>query len=151
MNEVELPDLDGTWKLWSDLNFTELTVLQEATMRQHGSPDFIAAIEAMKGSSTILDREGYMKAIARRSRVLRDWLLFLEEHPVILTPLSVHALGGWRVQGRDEAAAARLLADAQALAAAGAAMLVLELVPSQVANSATSRSPQLRRYPPVMG
>jgi amidase len=89
VNEVELPDLDGTWKLWSDLIFTELTVLQEATMRQHGSPDFIAAIEAMKGSSSILDREGYMKAIARRSRVLRNWMLFLEDYPVILSPLSV--------------------------------------------------------------
>ena len=50
-----------------------------------------------------------------------------------LTPQSVHALGGWRVQGRDDAAAARLLADAQALADAGAAMLVLELVPSALA------------------
>jgi 3-methyl-2-oxobutanoate hydroxymethyltransferase len=50
-----------------------------------------------------------------------------------LTPQSVHALGGWRVQGRDDAAAARLLADAKALAEAGAAMLVLELVPSALA------------------
>ncbi len=50
-----------------------------------------------------------------------------------LTPQSVHALGGWRVQGRDDVAAARLLADAKALADAGAAMLVLELVPSAVA------------------
>ncbi len=50
-----------------------------------------------------------------------------------LTPQSVHALGGWRVQGRDEAAAAQLLADAQALAEAGAAMMVLELVPSALA------------------
>ena len=50
-----------------------------------------------------------------------------------LTPQSVHALGGWRVQGRDEAAAAHLLADAKALAEAGAAMLVLELVPSVLA------------------
>ena len=50
-----------------------------------------------------------------------------------LTPQSVHALGGWRVQGRDDAAAKRLLDDAQALAAAGAAMLVLELVPSALA------------------
>jgi amidase len=89
VQEVELPDLDGTWKLWSDLIFTELTVLQEATMRQHGSADFIKAIDAMKGTSTVLDREGYMKAIARRSRVLRNWLLFLEDYPVILSPLSV--------------------------------------------------------------
>jgi amidase len=89
VHEVELPDLDGTWKLWSDLIFTELTVLQEATMRQHGSADFITAIESMKGTSTVLDREGYMKAIARRTRVLRNWMLFLEEYPVILSPLSV--------------------------------------------------------------
>jgi len=54
-----------------------------------------------------------------------------------LTPQSVHALGGWRVQGRDEAAATRLMADAQALTQAGAAMLVLELVPASLATALT--------------
>jgi 3-methyl-2-oxobutanoate hydroxymethyltransferase len=49
-----------------------------------------------------------------------------------LTPQSVHALGGWRVQGRDDEGAAHLLRDARALAQAGAAMLVVELVPSAV-------------------
>ena len=58
-----------------------------------------------------------------------------------LTPQSVHALGGWRVQGRDEAAAARLMADAQALAQAGAAMLVLELVPTALATALTQALP----------
>jgi len=41
-----------------------------------------------------------------------------------LTPQSVHALGGYRVQGRSDEDAGRLLADARALDAAGAAMLV---------------------------
>lgn len=54
-----------------------------------------------------------------------------------LTPQSVHALGGYRVQGRSEAEAERLLADARALDAAGAAMLVLELVPSALAERVT--------------
>ena len=54
-----------------------------------------------------------------------------------LTPQSVHALGGYRVQGRSEADAERLLADARALDAAGAAMLVLELVPSALAERVT--------------
>jgi 3-methyl-2-oxobutanoate hydroxymethyltransferase len=58
-----------------------------------------------------------------------------------LTPQSVHALGGWRVQGRDEAAAQRLRDDARALAEAGAALLVLELVPSAVADSVTAALP----------
>ena len=47
-----------------------------------------------------------------------------------LTPQSVHALGGWRVQGRDEAAAERLKRQARELQDAGAAMMVLELMPS---------------------
>jgi 3-methyl-2-oxobutanoate hydroxymethyltransferase len=55
-----------------------------------------------------------------------------------LTPQSVHALGGYRVQGRNEADADRLIADAQALDAAGAAMLVLELMPSAVAERVTA-------------
>ncbi len=46
-----------------------------------------------------------------------------------LTPQSVHALGGYRVQGRGEDAAAGLRAQALELGEAGAAMLVLELVP----------------------
>jgi 3-methyl-2-oxobutanoate hydroxymethyltransferase len=54
-----------------------------------------------------------------------------------LTPQSVLKFGGYKVQGRDEAAAARLRADAQAVAEAGAAMLVLECVPSTVASSIT--------------
>lgn len=52
-----------------------------------------------------------------------------------LTPQSVLRLGGYRVQGRDDAAAAQLLEDARAVAAAGAQMLVLECVPSPVAAS----------------
>jgi 3-methyl-2-oxobutanoate hydroxymethyltransferase len=60
-----------------------------------------------------------------------------------LTPQRVHALGGYRVQGRDEAAATRLRADAAALAQAGATMLVLELVPSELAGEITRAHPTL--------
>jgi len=54
------------------------------------------------------------------------------------TPQSVHALGGARVQGRGSDAADRLEADARALEEAGAFALVLELVPSPVAERVTA-------------
>lgn len=54
-----------------------------------------------------------------------------------LTPQSVHALGGYRVQGRDQAAADRLVEDARALEAAGACAIVLELVPAALAGRIT--------------
>lgn len=47
-----------------------------------------------------------------------------------LTPQSVHALGGYRVQGRDSKAADQLIADAKLLEASGADMVLVELIPT---------------------
>ena len=54
-----------------------------------------------------------------------------------LTPQTVHALGGYRVQGKTDESAARLKREASALQDAGAAMLVLEMVPAALAQSLT--------------
>jgi 3-methyl-2-oxobutanoate hydroxymethyltransferase len=54
-----------------------------------------------------------------------------------LTPQSIHALGGYRVQGKSEEDARRLLEDAQILAEAGIFSLVLEMVPSTLASMIT--------------
>ncbi len=54
-----------------------------------------------------------------------------------LLPQRVRQLGGYRVQGRSEDDAARILADAHALADAGAAMLLIECVPSALAERIT--------------
>jgi 3-methyl-2-oxobutanoate hydroxymethyltransferase len=54
-----------------------------------------------------------------------------------LTPQSVHVLGGYRVQGRDEAGAERLIQDAKALEDAGAFAIVLELIPGPLASRIT--------------
>jgi 3-methyl-2-oxobutanoate hydroxymethyltransferase len=53
------------------------------------------------------------------------------------TPQSVHALGGYRVQGRNEEAARVMRQHAEELAAAGAGMMVLEMVPAMVARDLT--------------
>ena len=54
-----------------------------------------------------------------------------------LTPQSVHTMGGFKVQGKSDAQAARILAGAKALEDAGAFSLVLEGVPSKVAATVT--------------
>lgn len=55
-----------------------------------------------------------------------------------LTPQSVHALGGYRVQGKSEAAAQRMKNDAIALQGAGAAMLLLEMIPATLGGELTA-------------
>jgi 3-methyl-2-oxobutanoate hydroxymethyltransferase len=54
-----------------------------------------------------------------------------------LTPQSVHALGGFKVQGRGDDAAEQVVRDARALEAAGAFCIVLEAIPPDVAERVT--------------
>ena len=60
-----------------------------------------------------------------------------------LTPQSVNQLGGYRVQGRSDAAAAQLKRDAQALEDAGAALMVMEMVPAPLADEITAQARSL--------
>jgi 3-methyl-2-oxobutanoate hydroxymethyltransferase len=59
-----------------------------------------------------------------------------------LTPQSVHAMGGFKVQGKDEDDAERILRDAEAIAAAGAYSIVLEGVPAPLAA-------RIRKHVPI--
>jgi len=67
-----------------------------------------------------------------------DIVEFLANHDIAvcahlgLKPQSVHKVGGFRVQGREDAAAEQMMRDAKALEAAGADIVLLECIPSQL-------------------
>lgn len=86
---------------------------------------------------------GMVKLEGGRKRVPVIEALIDAEIPVMghlgLTPQSVHAMGGYKVQGKEFGAASDLVADADALAAAGCSAVVLEGVPDEVARVVTSR------------
>ncbi|MCK6423898.1 MAG: 3-methyl-2-oxobutanoate hydroxymethyltransferase [Burkholderiaceae bacterium] len=102
---------------------------------------FDAAVTLMRAGARMVKLEGG-GALAETVRFLVDRGIPVCAH-LGLTPQRVFALGGFRVQGRDEAAAAALRADAAAMAAAGAAMLVLELVPAALAREISQAHPQM--------
>lgn len=56
-----------------------------------------------------------------------------------LTPQSIHQLGGYKMQGRDDLAKKRLIADCLELESAGAFAVVLELLPNELSGQITSR------------
>jgi 3-methyl-2-oxobutanoate hydroxymethyltransferase len=101
--------------------------------------------EALKTSVRFL-KEGGAEGVKieggkRRAALIRR--MVNAEIPVMghigLTPQSLHALGGHRVQGRTPESAAKLLTDAQAVEDAGAFALVLEGVPRELAGIITKR------------
>lgn len=75
--------------------------------------------------------------------IMAETVAFLVERgiPVMghlgLTPQSVHQLGGFRVQGKTDDAAARIVEDARALERAGAAAIVIEAVPASLGKQIT--------------
>jgi 3-methyl-2-oxobutanoate hydroxymethyltransferase len=105
----------------------------------------VDAGEALKNSIRFV-KEGGAEAVKieggkRRAALIRR--MVNAEIPVMghvgLTPQSVHALGGHRVQGRTPESAAKILADAQSVEDAGAFALVLEGVPRELAAIITRR------------
>ena len=100
---------------------------------------------ALDASAAMLAQGGASMVKLEGAGVMLDPIRFLSERdiPVCahlgLTPQSVMKLGGYGVQGREAAAAKRLIDDAVAVADAGADMLVLECVPSALAAQITAR------------
>jgi 3-methyl-2-oxobutanoate hydroxymethyltransferase len=99
---------------------------------------------ALDAATRMLAEGGASMVKLEGAGALLDSIRFLAERdiPVCahlgLTPQSVLRLGGYKVQAREEAAAARLRADARAVQEAGADLLVLECVPSAVAAEVTA-------------
>jgi 3-methyl-2-oxobutanoate hydroxymethyltransferase len=99
----------------------------------------VSSDQALTNAARFLQQAGAQSVKVEGGRHMAPTIRRLVENgiPVMahigLTPQSVLQLGGWRVQGRTKAAAARLLDDAQAVAEAGAYAVVLELVPTELA------------------
>ena len=91
-------------------------------------------------------KEGGAEAVKIEGGAVRCELverLTAAEIPVIghlgLTPQAIHRMGGYKVQGKTEAAAAELTRDARMLEAAGASLIVLEGMPREVAAEITAQ------------
>jgi 3-methyl-2-oxobutanoate hydroxymethyltransferase len=102
------------------------------------SPD-----QAFRNAARILKETGAAAVKLEGGEAMAATVGFLSQRgiPVIghvgLTPQAVNALGGYRARGRDDAEAAKILADARAVAEAGCFALVLEGVMEEIADEAT--------------
>ncbi|MFW2388697.1 MAG: 3-methyl-2-oxobutanoate hydroxymethyltransferase [Polyangiales bacterium] len=111
-----------------DMPFLSWQVSVEDALRNAGR--FLS-----EGGAHSVKLEGGVDAAATIARIVKAGIPVMAH--VGLTPQSVHAMGGFRVQGKTEETAARVLADAKAVAEAGAYSLVLEGIPTDLAQRIT--------------
>lgn len=134
------------------ISMDEMVYLVAAVVRGAGNAVVVADLpfgtyeasdeQAVKAASEMLHRTGAHAVkieggvrMADRIRAITDAGISVCAH-IGFTPQSVNQLGGFKVQGRG-AGAEQLLADARAVQEAGADMVVLEMVPADVAASVT--------------
>lgn len=114
----------------ADMPFLSYQVSAEEALRNAGRL-------VQEGGAHAVKLEGGRSVVATVRRLVEAGI------PVMghlgLTPQAVHAFGGHRPQARDEVGARELLADAEALAAAGVFALVLELIPAPLAELVSRR------------
>lgn len=106
---------------------SDLPFMAYATLEQ----TFASAAALMQAGAHVVKLEG-AAWLAEPIRQLAERGVPVCAH-LGLTPQAVNVFGGYKVQGRGDAAARQLRADAVALEQAGAAMLLLECVPSELA------------------
>ncbi len=104
----------------------------------------VSAVQALENAGKLL-KEGMAESVKLEGgedvaehvrRITRAGIPVMGH--VGLTPQSVHAMGGFRVQGKGQDAAARIVADAVALEQAGAYAVVLEAMPPDAAEQVTA-------------
>ncbi|WP_124982606.1 3-methyl-2-oxobutanoate hydroxymethyltransferase [Ralstonia solanacearum] len=103
----------------------------------YGTPEqaFHSAVRVMQAGAQMVKLEGGVW-LAPTVRFLVERSIPVCAH-IGLTPQSVHAFGGFKVQGRGNEAAAQLKADALAVQDAGAQMVLMEAIPAALASEVT--------------
>jgi 3-methyl-2-oxobutanoate hydroxymethyltransferase len=108
---------------------TSALVVADLPFGTYGTPEtaFASSVELMRAGAQMIKLEG------------GEWLADTVCAHIGLTPQSVHAFGGFKVQGKTEAGASQLLRDALAIQDAGAQLVVIEAVPTQLGTEATKQ------------
>ena len=127
-------------------------LIYHAAAVRRGSPDALVVVDlpflsyqvsiedAIRNAGSVLQQTGAQAVKLEGGAPMAPTIRALVDRgiPVMghlgLTPQSVHALGGYRVQGRSDASAARIAQDAREVEEAGAFAIVLELMPTALAR-----------------
>ena len=84
--EVEPPPIKEAAREWFRAGTTEMEATLLPAIREFGSETINNIFDWYFDRSEILDRDDLIRAMADRTRILREWSLFLDQYPLVLTP-----------------------------------------------------------------
>jgi len=88
IEEVRTPGFTEAAKVWGALLGNEIRVLMLKTIEAEGDVDLKKSVHGMIDGEPALGLEQYMTMLSDRTRIVREWFLFLERYPLVLSPVS---------------------------------------------------------------
>ncbi len=88
VEEIEPPELGAVADLWATIGMDDTIAALEPVVAQHGDAAIKQALGLWRAVFPARDPRGILDGLAQRDRLLRLWELFLEERPLVMTPVS---------------------------------------------------------------
>jgi amidase len=95
VEETEPPPITEPARAWFSVAVAEMKVFLFPAGREHGSPTIQEIFGWYERMANAVDAQGYMLGIAERTRMTRQWSVFLERYPLVLTPFLMRPTFPW--------------------------------------------------------
>jgi amidase len=100
VDEIEPPSIVEPARAWFSVAVAEMKALLFPMADQFGSPTIRRLFSFYEQMEGVVDADGYMRGIADRTRMTRAWNVFLEDHPLVLTPFLMRSTYPWDYDAR---------------------------------------------------
>jgi amidase len=91
VEEVDVPSIQEPAEAWMSVAMLEIKNTLGPAAKKFGSDLIQQIFDNMYEMSNMVDADGYMQGVADRSRMVRDWNVFLAEYPLVLSPFLMRA------------------------------------------------------------
>lgn len=106
---VDPPFVKEAGLLWRNMICAEFRLFMDSAIDQYGGEDIKQVIDSYYATSDELNYAGYVRGLMERYKLLREWCVFLEEYPLVLSPLSLQPPFRARQDTEGDAAVADIL------------------------------------------
>jgi amidase len=105
--DVEPPPIVEAFRGWFSTGLTEIQLTLDETVRTHGSEELQSVFDCYYEMGQLLDLGGYRAGFSERTRMMREWSVFMDRYPLVLCPFFMRQAWGWN----DDAGGAAAVED----------------------------------------
>jgi amidase len=103
VEEVATPSIREPAQGWFDVATYEIKMTLDPLARQHGSETIKRIFDWYYSLGHMVDADGYRRGIAERTRMTREWSVFLDRYPLVLSPFLMRPTFSWNYDAESEA------------------------------------------------